>query len=226
MVERPRWPRGALIGIATAVKLVPAIFIPYLWFSGRRKAAAVATATFAICTLATFAITPGDSWDFFTSKIFEPTSPKFFTNQSLEGILQRAIGGPWRIFWLVAVVIVVVYGLRAAVSASRSGDEIRAVAITGIVSVLVSPISWIHHLVWVIPVLAAIIGIGRDRKRVAIAFGVAAVFVARLPYFGNDELKTGLIAALFKDSYGFVCIALLVYLARGVRAPEPDLVST
>ena len=36
---RPRWPRGALIGLATAVKLVPGVFIVYLWVSGRRRAA-------------------------------------------------------------------------------------------------------------------------------------------------------------------------------------------
>lgn len=225
MVEHPRWPRGALVGLASAVKLVPAIFIPYLWFSGRRRAAGVATATFGALTLIGFVVTPGDSWDFFHSKVFEPTSPTFFSNQSLEGILQRAIGGPWRVFWLAAVVVVLVYGLRAAVEASREGDELRAVAIIGLVGVLVSPISWIHHLVWVVPAIAVIVGAGRYRAQVALAFLVAALFVARLPYFGHDELKTGLLAAFLKDSYGLGCIALLVYLARPPRARAPHPVS-
>jgi alpha-1,2-mannosyltransferase len=225
MVEHPRWPRGALVGLASAVKLVPAIFIPYLWFSGRRRAAGVATATFGALTLIGFVVTPGDSWDFFHSKVFEPTSPTFFSNQSLEGILQRAIGGPWRVFWLAAVVVVFVYGLRAAVVASREGDELRAVAIIGLVGVLVSPISWIHHLVWVVPAIAVIVGAGRYRAQVALAFLVAALFVARLPYFGHDELKTGLLAAFLKDSYGLGCIALLVYLARPSRARTPHPVS-
>ena len=126
MIERPRWPRGALVGIATAVKLVPGIFIPYLWLSGRRHAAGVAAATFGICTVIGFVVTPGDSWDFFHSKIFEPTSPSFFTNQSLEGILRRAISGPWRVFWISRCVVVLVYGLRAAVEANRAGDELRS----------------------------------------------------------------------------------------------------
>ena len=223
MVERPRWPRGALVGFATAVKLVPGLFIPYLWFSGRRRAAGVAAATFGALSLMAAVVTPGDSWDFFHSKIFEPTSPTFFTNQSLEGILQRAIGGPWRGFWVIAVIVVLGYGLRAAVEASRVGDELRAVAIVGLVSVLVSPISWIHHLVWVVPALAVVIGAGRDRRRVALAFLVAALFVARLPYFGHDEVKTGLIASVLKDSYGILCIALLVHLAR--RKPAVASVS-
>ena len=225
MIEHPRWPRGVLVGFAAAVKLVPGIFIPYLWLSGRRRAAGVATASFAGLTLLGFVVTPGDSWDFFHSKIFEPTSPSFFTNQSLEGILQRAIDGPWRVLWIAAVVVVLVYGLRAAVEASRAGDELRAVAIIGLVSVLVSPISWIHHLVWVVPAIAVIIGAGRNRARVAIAFLVAALFVARLPYFGHDELKTGLLAAFLKDSYGFLCIALLVYLARRARTGAREPVS-
>src|SRR5207244_7317846 len=140
MLEHPRWPRGALVGFASAVKLVPAIFIPYLWLSGRRRAAVVATATFGALTLAGFVVTPGDSWDFFHSRIFEPTSPSFFTNQSLEGILQRAIGGPWRVLWIAAVVVVLVYGLRAAVVARRAGDELRAVALIGVGRVAVRPV--------------------------------------------------------------------------------------
>ena len=175
-----------------------------------------------MCTLFGVIVTPADSWDFCHSKMFEPTSPSFFTNQSLEGMLQRAIAGPWRVLWLVAVVAVVFYGLRAAVEASRAGDELRAVAIVGLVSVLVSPISWIHHLVWVVPALAVIVDTGRDRKRVAIAFLFAALFVARLPYFGHDELKTGLLAAFLKDSYGVLCVALLVYLARGITCGAPE----
>jgi alpha-1,2-mannosyltransferase len=227
MVEHPRWPRGALVGVATAIKLVPGLFIPYLWLTGRRRAAGVAVATFGICTLLGVIVTPGDSWEFFHSKIFDATSPIFFTNQSLEGIFMRAIGGPWRVVWLVSVVVVLWYGLRAAVDASRAGDELRAVAITGLVSVLVSPISWIHHLVWIIPALAVIVGAGRDWRKTALAFFVAGLFVARLPYFGHDELKTGLVAAVLKDSFGLLCVALLVYLARGARAlaRDPESVS-
>jgi alpha-1,2-mannosyltransferase len=218
VIERPRWPRGVLVGVATAIKLVPGLFIPYLWLTGRKRAAWVAVSTFGVLTVLGGIVAPSDSWQFFHSKMFAPTSPQFFTNQSLEGILQRAVPGGWRLLWIVAIVVVLVYGLRAAVAASAAGDELRAVAITGLVSVLVSPISWIHHLVWVVPVIAVIIGAGRDPKRVMIAVVVAAIFVARLPYFGHDELKTGLLARLLVDSYGFVCVALLVYLARGIPA--------
>jgi hypothetical protein len=35
---------------------------------------------------------------------------------------------------------------------------------------------------------------------------------------GHDELKTGFFAAVLQDSYGLLCLALLVYLAWGTRA--------
>jgi uncharacterized membrane protein YidH (DUF202 family) len=81
--------------------------------------------------------------------------------------------------------------------------------------------------VWIIPALAVIVGAGRDWRKTALAFFVAGLFVARLPYFGHDELKTGLVAAVLKDSFGLLCVALLVYLARGARAlaRDPESVS-
>jgi alpha-1,2-mannosyltransferase len=217
MLPRTRWPRGLLVGVATAFKLVPGIFIPYLLLTRRWRAAAVSVATFVGLSLLGVAIAPADSWRFWTDKMFEPTSPTFFSNQSLEGILERAIGGPWRLVWLASVAVILAFGLWRAVVASLAGDELRGVAITGLVGVLVSPISWIHHLVWIIPALAVIVGRGSDKRRVAFGFVVAALFVVRLPYVGHDELHgDGALAAILEDSYGLLCLGVLVYLTDPV----------
>ena len=216
MIEKPKWPRGALIGFAAAFKLVPLIFIPYLVVTRRLRAAAVACVTFAALSFAGVLVAPSDSWKFWTDKMFQPTSPDFFTNQSLEGILQRALG-PWRVFWLAAVVVVVAFGMWRAAVASLRGDELRGIAITGLVGVLVSPISWIHHLVWIIPAIAVLVGRGDNRKRLIAAFLVTAAFVARLPYVGHDELHgNGLLAAVLIDSYGLLCVGLFVYLTDAI----------
>lgn len=216
-VDAPRrWPRGVLIGLAAAVKLVPAIFIPYLVLTRRLRAAAVASATFFALTLIGFVVTPSDSSTFWAHRVFEPTSPTFFSNQSLEGLLQRAIG-PWRLVWLPAVAVVVAFGLWRAAVASHAGHELRAVALVGLTGVLISPISWIHHLVWIIPVVAVVVGDGSDRRRTALAFVIAALFIARVPYIGNDELHgTGLAAGLLEDAYGCACVGLLLYLGDAV----------
>ena len=55
----PRWPRGALVGLATAIKLVPGVFIVYLWLSGRRRAAVTAAAAALAWTLGAWLLLPG-----------------------------------------------------------------------------------------------------------------------------------------------------------------------
>lgn len=213
---RPRWPRGALVGLAAAVKLVPAIFVPYLWLSGRRRAAITATATFAALSLAGFVVAPSDSWRFWTDKLFEPTSPDFYTNQSLQGVLRRAIA-PWPSVWIPVAVSVALFGLARAAAAARAGDELRGLAITGLVGVLVSPVSWIHHLVWVVPALAVILGDGIDRRRVAAAFTVSALFTGRLVYLGAEEMYShGFLAVMLRESYGLLCVGLFVYLTGAI----------
>ena len=39
MLPRTRWPRGLLVGVAAAFKLVPGVFIPYLVLTRRWRAA-------------------------------------------------------------------------------------------------------------------------------------------------------------------------------------------
>jgi len=223
------WPRGSLVGAATAVKLLPGIFIPYLWLSGRRRAAGVAVVTFATLSVFGAVVTPRDSWTFWTSRWFNNSrvgDNKYFSNQSINGMLQRALGsGPEvRVLWLLASVAVLVCGLRYAAAASRRGDELLGVALTATAGILVSPVSWIHHLVWLVPVLAVLLGDATDRRRVALVVGAAALLALRLPYVGATfpaSLHLPWLAAMMRDSYGVLCLGLLVALIR--TAPGPDV---
>ncbi len=218
--EKTRLPRGVLVGAATAIKLVPGIFIPYLWLSGRRRAAVVATATFATLSLAGAALTPGDSKEFWTSRVFDNSrvgSIGYVSNQSLNGMLVRAFGPHVRVLWFVLAAGVVVFGLRRAAAASRRGQELAGIALAALVGVLASPVSWIHHLVWIVPVLAVLIGDATDRRRVTLAAAIAVLFTLRLPYLGDNippGWHLGWIAAVLRDSYGLLCVFLLFALAR------------
>jgi alpha-1,2-mannosyltransferase len=58
------------------------------------------------------------------------------------------------------------------------------VGAVGLVAVLISPVSWIHHLAWLTVVIPALIGDGRDRRRWAYAAVVTAWFLCRLPWWG------------------------------------------
>ena len=226
-LETTRWPRGLLVGTATAIKLVPGVFIPYLWLSGRRRAAVVATATFAVLSLAGTALMPGDSKTFWTSRVFDNSrvgNSAYVSNQSLNGILERALGAHVDVIWFVVAAAVAVYGLRRAALASRRGQESLGIALAAIVGVLVSPVSWIHHLVWIVPVLAVLVGDATDRRRVTLAASIAMLFALRLPYLGDNippAWHVGWIAALLRDSYGLLCVYLLFALARLADVARP-----
>ena len=90
---RPWWPRGALVGLATAIKLVPGVFIVYLWLSGRRRAALTAALVALACTLGAWLLLPHDSVTYWTSAVFDPGrlgSNAGTSDQSLRGLLLRA----------------------------------------------------------------------------------------------------------------------------------------
>jgi alpha-1,2-mannosyltransferase len=220
-LETTPWPRGTLIGAATAIKLLPGIFIPYLWLTGRRRAAYVSVATFAVLSLLAAVVTPSDSKSFWTSRIFDNSrvgNNAYVSNQSLNGMLRRALGSGagTQIIWIVLVAAVVGFGLQRAALAHRRGDELLGMTLAALVGILVSPVSWIHHLVWVVPALAVLIGDATDRRRVTLAVTLAALFTLRLPYLG-DNIPAGwhlsFVAAVLRDSYGLACVFLLVTLA-------------
>ena len=119
-VREPRWPRGALIGLATAIKLVPGVFIIYLLITGRRRAAAVAAGTFTAVTLLAWAIAPADSNLYWTTMIFDSSrlGPNGqAANQSVRGILMRIYSpeAPPLALWLGVALLVAAAGFTAAV---------------------------------------------------------------------------------------------------------------
>ncbi len=59
---------------------------------------------------------------------------------------------------------------------ARESREIEGAAVTALLGVLLSPVSWIHHFVVVVVVIGAILADGRSRWRVAIAMGTAVFF--------------------------------------------------
>src|SRR5258708_37470693 len=53
-----RWWKGAGVGVAAGIKLVPLIFIPYLVLAGKLRQALVASAAFAATAVTRFAFLP------------------------------------------------------------------------------------------------------------------------------------------------------------------------
>lgn len=217
-----RLPRGVLVGLAMAVKLTPGVFVIYLWITGRRRAAVTAAGTAAAVTLATLLVIPGDWADYWFGALFSSDrlgANTGTTNQALRGMLMRTYMPDPVVsaLWLVCVIAVVYFGYRAARRLSLSGRETAGVAVTGLLSVAVSPVSWIHHLTWVIIAIGALAGAARDRPRVIAAAITYVFFVVPVPWLGVTLLADGIGPRVFgkivQDGFGLGALALMAVLA-------------
>jgi len=158
--EERRW-QGIGVGIAAGIKLVPLIFIPYLLFTRRFRQAVVASVTFAATVVAGFAL-PADSRTWWLDGLFSQGSRTGFPgrdiNQSLPGLITRLSGSvaAGRPVWLVVSVLTLIAGVACAALIHRQGHPMIGVVTCAITGLLVSPVSWDHHWVWIVPVIVVL----------------------------------------------------------------------
>jgi hypothetical protein len=98
-------------------------------------------------------------------------------NQSLLGTLARLYGTviPAQPAWLPLAIVVAAGGLIGGAMLSRTGRPVQGWTLVGMTSVLVSPISWDHHWVWLVPVLAMLAGLAMKARPLARAAYLAAM---------------------------------------------------
>ncbi|SCG68800.1 glycosyltransferase 87 family protein [Micromonospora coxensis] len=227
-----RW-AGVAVGLATALKLFPGIFIVYLLVTRRWRAAAVAAVTAAVATLLAAAVAPRDSWRFWTHELWATDRvgrTDYTGNQSLFGLLSRidAPAEPNRLLWLALVAVVAGYGLWRAARAARAGDELTGLTLTGLVGGLISPITWTHHIYWFIPAVVVLVdaaldadrddagGARRRRRLLALAVGTGVVIVYGVVSFydwGVAPARTDTPwEFLLRNAYVLLALLLLVTL--------------
>ena len=218
--------KGAAIGLATGLKLTPAIFVLYLAATRRYRAAAVSAGTFSLTVLAGFAAAPSDSARFWAGTFVNPARigrVENAANQSLRGALARVLHTanvqPW---WLPAAVIVGLAGLGLAVAAARGGDEAAGFSLCAITALLVSPVSWSHHWVLAVPalLLCAVSGWrGRSRRLIAAATVLAVAGWSRIIWqvpIGQGrhaELRLDPLQLGYSDAYVAAGLAVLAVAA-------------
>ncbi|CAL9469434.1 hypothetical protein SUDANB106_02831 [Streptomyces sp. enrichment culture] len=149
--------RGVGIGIAAGLKITPLIFIVYLLVTRRWAAARNALAAFLATVAVGFLVLPGDAARYWGGLVFHSSRAGgvFDTpNQSLAGAMARALSSEqFTSWWLLVMAVVGLWGTAVALFAFRRGSDLlgfSAIAVTGL---LVSPVSWEHHWVYVIPLL-------------------------------------------------------------------------
>ncbi|WP_053734366.1 glycosyltransferase 87 family protein [Nocardia sp. NRRL S-836] len=149
---------GLGVGVGAGLKLTPAITGLYFLATRRFAAAAWSFTGFALTVAIGFLVSAADSWRYWFELLgaadrVGPVGSAI--NQSLRGALSRSLGHDvetsWP--WLLAAAVSGALTWFALRSAVRASDTLAAVLAVQLFGLLVSPISWSHHWLWVIPVV-------------------------------------------------------------------------
>ncbi|MFY1633212.1 glycosyltransferase 87 family protein [Solwaraspora sp. WMMB335] len=221
-----RWRRfaGVGVGLATAIKLTPGIFIVYLLVTRRWRAALTASVTATVATLIAAALAPDASREFWTQALWNTDrvgALDFVSNQSLRGIVARLDPlHPSTAAWLVLVAATLVWWAWRCRAAVATGDETTGFALTAVVGCLVSPVTWVHHLVWLLPALVLLVdnGLaaarGSRRRRALLGFAVVAylLLISRLVWLWRNADAANLLGFVGSNAYAWVSVGLLLFL--------------
>jgi len=225
-----RW-AGVGIGLATAVKLTPGVFILYLLITRRWRAAGVAAGTAAAATLLGGAVFPNESREFWTSALWDTNRVgvlSFLSNQSERGFLARLpIDRVESKVWLACVLVTLAFWIYRV--RREPADVPGGLALTGVVGCLVSPVTWIHHCVWLIPALvrcveAGLSGLsGRDRRPLYLAGAAFVLMTSHLTWLWEKAPRPPLYL-IGGNVYVYFSLALLIWTPLGDTRPltRPD----
>jgi alpha-1,2-mannosyltransferase len=236
-IGKRQMPLGVAIGLAAAVKLTPLLFVPYLLLTRRWRAALTCVLTFGACELVTLAISPTSSKAYWTKAIFKPGRAgdlSIVDNQNLWGVLDRFTHGvlPDAVA-LPLLVVTAVAGLLLAAQAHRRSSPLLGVLICATTCLLVSPISWVHHMVWVVPAILWL-ALAPDRPRWGrfLAAATAVLFwsapVWWVPYKNTSDLHLNLLQLVAGNSFFFAMLlflagAAVLVLRRGSGRPDESV---
>lgn len=150
--------KGIGVGVAAGIKLTPAYFVLYYVLLRQWRAAGVAVVTIAATIGLGWLILPRDSWQYWSGKVVDssPYNKGLFLvgDQSVRGAIARLSGeAPPAWLWLPVDACVVAISMWIAVRLYRHGETLLALTVVGLSSCAVSPFTWSHHWVWLVPMV-------------------------------------------------------------------------
>ena len=178
------WIAGGIVGFVAGIKLTPAITGLYFLATKRWKAAAFSAVAFGATVAISYLVLGRQAGTYFTELLGDadrigPVGSVW--NQSLRGAMSRIAGRDIdsSVLWLVGVLAVSVLAFFAW-RALRTNDRLGTLLVVQLLGLSVSPISWSHHWVWVLPLLVWLLH-GPDRHllgtRLVAGYWLVAVVV-------------------------------------------------
>jgi Glycosyltransferase family 87 len=178
VVSRRSKAGGVLTGIAAAIKLTPLVAVLFFLVTRRWRAAITSVVTFVACAAIAWPASPGDSRAYWTKQLFDTSHIGRLAstnNDSVRRLITDLVSSP-RVQTLVWVAACAVLGLVCMVRARRAaklGNTLAALTLVMCLADAASPISWAHHLYFLLPALVLVIGTGRKPLRLVSAAALA-----------------------------------------------------
>ena len=230
---------GIFSGLAAGIKLTPAFFyLPLLL--GKRWRAMIYMPLSILATVVIGYLFIPDAGDFWKTKIFETNRIGVKDNpgaQSLGAVLYR-LGCDSSAVWLACAVAILALFSIAALGCYRRSNYSMIMALGGVTACVISPFSWYHHWVFLVPLFVVFLDAGlrlaqticdripnRALRVVAEQFSgfvaVAILTVVFLPFVSNaTNRKLGFFGQgmahdnpIFKGSFTFMGVAFIVLAA-------------
>lgn len=165
LARNHRWTRGFpgsgfLVGVAAGIKLTPLVFGLYYLVRRDWRGLGNMAAGFTATVLVGWLLRPAESLQFWLQMLPDTSrmgGAGYVDNLSLKGALLH-FGVPEAhvtVPWLVLSLMVVAVGAAVIKAASDQGARVVAVSATALTMLLISPVSWSHHWVWVAAVFPA-----------------------------------------------------------------------
>lgn len=229
--RRTPWPRGALLGLAIALKLTPAVFLLYFVVRRDGRAALTSLISFVVATLAGFALAWRDSLEYWTHTVRNTDrigTATLNTNQNIAGALARLGLGelPRFVLWTLACFAVLGLTVWAIRRILRAGEPVLALICVALFGLVVSPVSWSHHWVWMLPTLVVLSVLAYRRRSAVLAVlalaGLALMVwtpIVLLPE--HHESSAAWWRQLVGGSYVWFAVAAIV--AAGFAAGAPTV---
>lgn len=222
------WPRGMLIGIAMAIKLTPAVFLLFFLLRRDWRALATALASAAATVGAGWLILPADSAQYWLQTVRDTRrigSSWFANNQSFNGMLTRLpLPEAWQSgLWIALSAVALLLAVRWMRRLLEAGQPVTAVLVNAALVLLVSPISWNHHWVWIAPALLVAGNAVAEGARSPWLVGTVALAVVvftvgpseRMPMMNDRELHWSWWQHVVGNSYPLLAFAVLAAGAAG-----------
>lgn len=154
------WVSGLLVGLAAGIKLTPAIAGVYLAGMRRWAAALFSAVVFAATVALSVAVIGQQARYYFTDLLGDasrigPIGTSF--NQSWRGGISRILGhdagyGPAVAAGIAVTAVLAVLAWRSLIVDGQR-DRLGSLLVVELFGLLISPISWTHHWVWLIPLI-------------------------------------------------------------------------